>query len=85
MEVGLSDAHSERVQTVRDLDGSITGISGATVIRPQEFYVTDDCEHRENWRMAVCPFLYTRVNILVAKKLYIIPKSQCLQLQNITQ
>ena len=64
MEVGLDDKHSERVQTVRDLDGSITGISGATVIRPQEFYVTDDCEYRENWRMAVCPFLYARVSIM---------------------
>ena len=61
MEVGLNDSHSERMQTFRDMDGSVTGITGATVIRPQEFYVTVDCEYRPNWRMAVCPHWYSRV------------------------
>ena len=63
LEFGFNDSFHERVQTFRDLDGSVTGTPNSTIIKPYEFYVTEYCVYQPYWRMAVCPFLYARVNV----------------------
>ena len=51
----------ERMGQILDLDGTITGKPGSTIVRDQPFYTSSLCESRPNWgNMSICPHQYVK-------------------------
>ncbi|GAM19655.1 hypothetical protein SAMD00019534_028300 [Acytostelium subglobosum LB1] len=44
----------DKIQTIKDLDGSSTGIAGAVLTRPYSYYQTSNCLMMENWNALLC-------------------------------
>ncbi|XP_013406737.1 cell surface hyaluronidase [Lingula anatina] len=52
---------------VVDIDGSLTGHAGASVVRNEPFYYTANCYEKTNWNMRVCPEKYGKIRIRYMK------------------
>ena len=52
----------ETSMTFRDLDGSLTGTAGTSLVSP-DYYLQEglNCQLRENWNMTVCEGNFARV------------------------
>ena len=44
-----------------DVDGSLTGGAGSTLVKPFPVYTTAQCYDRAEWGMAACPHHYAKV------------------------
>ena len=61
-----ADKMPGRVQTsimMRDLDGSLTGEAGNTVVKKNVYYTKDlNCKEKEGWSLDVCKERFLKVN-----------------------
>ena len=58
----LIDGPDEQSMTFRDIDGSLTGTAGSSLVSSDSYLLDDlDCEHRINWNMTVCSGDFARV------------------------
>ena len=62
-EYGFGDKDGDIAVTLRDSDGSLTGVSGSTVLRNYPVFTTDQCYRREDWNLAICPHKYGKVSV----------------------
>ena len=47
---------------MRDLDGSLTGESGTTVVKPDMYFTENsECEAKEGWNLEVCKGRFAKV------------------------
>ncbi|XP_076080368.1 cell surface hyaluronidase-like [Mytilus galloprovincialis] len=52
--------------TFRDEDGSVTNLATIQqIVKPGLFYTTPSCIYRKNWKMAICPYKYAKLNIKI--------------------
>lgn len=59
----ILDSNSQRNDNrFQDLDGSITSHPKSWLVRSIPFYLTSNCEERENWNMAVCDEVFGQVS-----------------------
>ena len=59
----LIEGPDEQSMTFRDLDGSLTGKAGTSLVSSDSYLLGDleGCEHRGNWNMTVCEGDFARV------------------------
>jgi hypothetical protein len=51
---GTTASDGERMARLLDVDGSATGIAGATIVPSHDFLLGDDCSARPDWHAHVC-------------------------------
>ena len=58
----LETGNDESSMTFRDLDGSLTGMAGTSLVSPDSYLQEGlDCHLREDWNMTVCKGNFARV------------------------
>ena len=64
----LFTGDDETSMTFRDLDGSLTGSPGTSLVSP-DYYLQEglNCQLRENWNMTVCEGNFARVNFVLVR------------------
>ena len=60
-EYGSEDG--DKAKTFQDVDGSVTGVANSQIVKPYDYYVTDQCMKKINWDMAICPHDYGKVRM----------------------
>jgi len=62
----LFEGPDEQSMTFRDLDGSLTGKAGTSLVSSDSYLLGDleGCEHRENWNMTVCEGDFARFYVM---------------------
>ncbi|XP_046367425.2 cell surface hyaluronidase-like [Haliotis rufescens] len=60
---GFGNADGDKTSAFRDLDGSVTGYPGSTVLKPGPFFHNARCYRRDNWNMEICPQRFGMLNL----------------------
>ncbi|XP_069120731.1 cell surface hyaluronidase-like [Argopecten irradians] len=63
---GFDDLDGDLEAVFRDTDGSVTTLPGSSVVRLFPFVTTSDCTFRPNWNLAICPYKYMKMQIIIA-------------------
>lgn len=59
---GFSNLDGDKAATFRDIDDTVSGLTGMQqIVKPGPYYTTHECLFRTNWKMAICPYKYTKV------------------------
>ncbi|KAL3861720.1 hypothetical protein ACJMK2_007744 [Sinanodonta woodiana] len=66
-EYGSEDG--DKAKTFQDVDGSVTGVANSQIVKPYDYYVTDQCMKKINWDMAICPHDYGKIRPVVPDNL----------------
>ncbi|KAL3861721.1 hypothetical protein ACJMK2_007745, partial [Sinanodonta woodiana] len=66
-EYGIGDG--DKAKTFQDVDGSVTGVANSQIVKPYDYYVTDQCMKKIHWDMAICPHDYGKILPVVPNKL----------------
>ncbi|XP_046576514.1 LOW QUALITY PROTEIN: cell surface hyaluronidase-like [Haliotis rubra] len=60
---GFGNDDGDKTSAFRDLDGSVTGYPGSTVLKPGPFFHNARCYRRDNWNMEICPQRFGMLNL----------------------
>ncbi|KAL3861897.1 hypothetical protein ACJMK2_007911 [Sinanodonta woodiana] len=58
---GYGSKDGDKAATFQDVDGSVSGTANNQIVKPYDYYVTDQCRKRLNWKMAICPHDYGKI------------------------
>ncbi|KAK3583750.1 hypothetical protein CHS0354_022782 [Potamilus streckersoni] len=60
-DIGFGSEDGDKAATFQDVDGSVSGAANNQIVKPYDYYVTDQCRKRLNWKMAICPHDYGKI------------------------
>ncbi|MEO5824940.1 MAG: G8 domain-containing protein [Gemmatimonadales bacterium] len=63
-EAPRADKDGDKASLFRDLDGSVTGVAGTTVVTNLPFLVTPACTFQVSWNAWHCPFRFNGLQVL---------------------
>ncbi|CAG2200958.1 CEMIP [Mytilus edulis] len=62
----FNNLDGDKMATFRDEDGSVTNLATIQqIVKPGLFYTMPSCIYRKNWKMAICPYKYAKLNIKI--------------------
>ncbi|KAL3861031.1 hypothetical protein ACJMK2_007122 [Sinanodonta woodiana] len=66
---GFGKENDDKTATFQDADGSVSGVANNQIVKPYDYYVTEQCKRRVNWEMAICPHDYGKIRPTIPKTL----------------